>query len=146
MLFKRFIRPESNQVLNANCNQGLRFLSRIRLRISYLVDHKFGYNIEDCINPTLTCCQEIETSDFFLLHFPNYHSARQILFVKISKINSTFTKNISQVITILFVFGGEKLKSVQNKSILMYIIEFQQATLRFKISFYSLIMKIQFKI
>ena len=40
----KFIRPETNQVFNVDRSEGLKFLTRIRLGLSYLADHKFRHN------------------------------------------------------------------------------------------------------
>ena len=54
-VFKRvilkFTRPEPNQVFNVDSSEGLKFLTRIRLGLSHLVDHKFRHNFQDCVNP-----------------------------------------------------------------------------------------------
>ena len=140
-VFKRvilkFIRPEPNQVFNVESYEGLKFLTRIRLGLSHLVDDKFRHNLQDCINPICSCDQEIETSTHSLLHYSNYHGARQTLFKKINKIDSTILKQNDQVITKLLLFGNEKLKVAQNKSILTSTIEFLQATERFKTSLFN---------
>ena len=86
IFFKRvipkFTRPEPNQVFNVDSSEGLKFLTRIRLGLSHLADHKFRHNFQDCINPVYSCGQEIETST-------HYHCARQTLFEKVKKINLT---------------------------------------------------------
>ena len=95
-IFKRvilkFTRPEPNQVFNVDSSEGLKFLTRIRLGLSHLADLKFRHNFQDCINPACSCCQEIETSTHFLLHCCNYHSARQTLFEKVKKDDSSILK------------------------------------------------------
>ena len=63
----KFIRPEPNQVFNVDSSEGLKFLTRIRLGLSHLADHKFRQNCQDCVNPVCSCGQEIETSTHFLL-------------------------------------------------------------------------------
>ena len=40
----KIIRPEPNQVLNIDSSEGLKFLTRIRLGLSHLADHKFRQN------------------------------------------------------------------------------------------------------
>ena len=54
-VFKRvilkFIRREPNQVFNVDSSEGLKFLTRIRLGLSHLADHKFRHNFQDCVNP-----------------------------------------------------------------------------------------------
>ena len=95
-VFKRvilkFTRPEPNQVFHVYSSEGLKFLTRIRLGLSDLADHKFRHNFQDCVNPFCSCGQEIEISTHFLLHCSNYHSARQTLFEKVKKIDPKITK------------------------------------------------------
>ena len=139
-VFKRvilkFIRPEPNQVFDLDNSEGLKFLTRIRLGLSRLVDHKFRHNFQDCVNSVCSCSQEIESSTHFLLHFSNYHCARQTLFEKVKKIDSSILNQNDQFITKLLLFG--ELKSAQNKSILTSTTEFLQATERFKTSLFNL--------
>ena len=58
----KFIRSETNQVFNVDGSKGLKFLTRIRLELSHLVDHKFRHHFQDCVNRICSCGQEIETS------------------------------------------------------------------------------------
>ena len=48
MFFKRvilkFIRPEPNQVFNVESSEGLKSLTKVRLGLSHLADHKFRHN------------------------------------------------------------------------------------------------------
>ena len=85
-VFKRlsleFVRPEPNQVFNIHSSEGRKFLTRIRLGLSLLADHKLRHNFQDCVNPICSCVQEIETSVHFLLHCSNYHCPRETLFRK----------------------------------------------------------------
>ena len=116
-------------MFNVDSSEGLKFFRRIRLGLNHLADHKFRYNFQDCVNPVYSCSQEIETPTHFLLHCSSFRCARQTVFRKIIKIDSTVLK---QVITKLLLFIIEKLKAVQNKSILTSTIRFLQATERFK--------------
>ena len=47
----KFIRPEPNQVFNVDSSEGLELLTRPRLGLSHLADHKFSHNFEECVNP-----------------------------------------------------------------------------------------------
>ena len=124
-------------MFNVESYEGLKFLTRIRLGLSHLVDDKFRHNFQDCINPICSCDQEIETSTHSLLHCSNYHGARQILFKRINKIDSTILKQNCQVKTKSLLFGKEKLKVAQDKSILASTNEILQATKRFKTSLFN---------
>ena len=59
-LILKFIRPVLNTVFNADIREGLKFLSRIRVRLSHSVDHKFKHSFQDCVNPICICSQKIE--------------------------------------------------------------------------------------
>ena len=124
-------------MLNTDSSERLKFLTRIRLTLSNLADYKFRYNFQDCINLICSCSQTIETSTHLLLYCFNYLYARQTLFGKVNKIDSTILKQNGQVITKFLLFGNEKLKAAQNKFILTSSIEFVQATKRFKISLFN---------
>ena len=93
-----FITAESNHVFNVDSSEGLKFLTRIRLGLSHLADHKFRHNFQDCVYPVCSCGQGIETSTHFLLHCSNYHCARQTLIEKRKKIDSNTLKENDQLI------------------------------------------------
>ena len=124
-------------MFNVDSTEGLKFLTRIRHGLSHLADHKFRHNFQHCINLVCSCSQEIETSTHFLLNCSNYHCARETIFENGKKIDSSILKQNDQVITKLLLFGNEKLKAAQNKSILTSTIEFLQATKRFKNSLFD---------
>ena len=124
-------------MFHADSSEGLKFLTRIRLGLSYLADHKFRHSFQDCLNPACGRGQEIETSTHFLLHCSNHHSGRQTLFEKVNKIDSNILKQNDQVIMKILLFGSKKLKAAQNKSILTSAIEFLQANKRFKTSLFN---------
>ena len=79
----KLIRPEPSQV---DSSGGLKFLTRIRLGLSYVADYKFRYTFQDRTNPVCCCGQEIKISTHFLLHRFNYHCAKQTFFENIKKL------------------------------------------------------------
>ena len=46
----KFIRPEPNSTYNINDTKGLKLLTRLRLGLSHLGDHKFRHNFQDCVS------------------------------------------------------------------------------------------------
>ena len=60
-LILKFIRPEPNRICSTQNFEGLKLLTRVRLGLSHLADHKFRNNFQYCLNPTCRCGQEIET-------------------------------------------------------------------------------------
>ena len=78
----KFIRPEPNSAYDIRVTKGLKLLSRLRLGLSHLVDHKFRHNFQDFVSPMCYCGQDIETTTHFFLDCPNHDSARKALFQK----------------------------------------------------------------
>ena len=84
----KIIRPETNRISSAQNFEGLKLLTKMRIGLNHLADHKFRNNFQDCLNPICSCGQEIETISHFLLHRLNYRCARKTFFEKISFIES----------------------------------------------------------
>ena len=83
-LILKFIRPEPNRISSTQNFEGLKLLTRMRLGLSHLANHKFRHNFQDCLNPICSCGQEIETSKPILLHYLNYRCARKTFFKKLT--------------------------------------------------------------
>ena len=65
-------RPNQNTIYNINNPVGLKLLTRLRLGLSQLNEHKFNHNFQNCINPLCSCSLEIESTSHFLLHCHHY--------------------------------------------------------------------------
>ena len=127
----KFIRPETNSIYNINDTKGLKLLTRLRLGLSHLGDHKFRHNFQDCVSPLCYCGQDIEASSHFLLHCPNHHCAMKTLFHKINQVSGTILRQSDSTITKIWLFGDNKLDFETNKILLMSTIEFILLTQRF---------------
>ena len=112
--------------------EGLKLLTRMRLGLGYLADHKFRHNFQDCLNPICSCGHEIETTSHFLLDSLNYHSARKTFFERNNLIDSNILQQSDSSITNDFLFGSEKLKEDKSNSLSTSTIEFIQPMKRFK--------------
>ena len=127
----KFIRPEPNSTYNINDTKGLKLLTRLQLGLTYLGDHKFSHNFQDCVSPMCYCGQDIETTTHFLLHCPSHHSARKTLFDKINQVSGTILGQSDSIITKILLFGDNKLDFETNRVFLMSTIEFISLTERF---------------
>ena len=58
----KFIRPEPNRISSTQNFEGSKLLTRMRLSLSHLADHKFRHNFRDCLNPICSCGQKIEAT------------------------------------------------------------------------------------
>ena len=84
-IFKRallkFIRPKAANVYKIHHQRGLKLLTRLRLGLSHLREHKFRHNFNDTIDPFRLCgTNSVETNEHFLLHCPNSATLRLKLF------------------------------------------------------------------
>ena len=118
-LFK-FIRPVPNSTYSINDSKGLTLLTRLRLGLSHLGDHKFRHKFPYCVSPMCSC----ETTTHFLLHCPNHNCARKTLFHKINQVSGNNLRQIDSAITKILRFGDIKLDFETNKILLMSTIEF----------------------
>ena len=76
----KFIRPGPNLTFDIHDTKGLKLLTRLRLGLSHLGDHKFRRNFQDSVCPMCTCGQDIETTTHFFFHCPNHRCQRKSSF------------------------------------------------------------------
>ena len=68
-----FIRPGQRSIYNVFNPQGLKFLTRLRLGLSHLNEHRFRHNFKDCINPLCSCSLEVENMLHFFSGLPSFN-------------------------------------------------------------------------
>ena len=57
-----FIRPSANNL------KGIKFITRLRLDLNHLREHKFKHSFQDSLNPFCSCGLNIESTAHFPLH------------------------------------------------------------------------------
>ena len=72
-------RPTAKPTYNIHNPIGLKFLTRLRLGLSHLNEHKFKHNFQDCVNPLCSCSLEIESLSHFFLHCHHFTNIRATL-------------------------------------------------------------------
>ena len=72
----KIIRPIPNSVFGIFNPLGLKLITRLRLGLSHLNEHRFKHNFDDFINPLCTCSLDIESTVHYFLHCNYYNSAR----------------------------------------------------------------------
>ena len=55
-------RPIQNLIDNIHDPMGIKYLTRLRLGLSHLSDHKFRHNFQDCLNPLCPCSLKVEST------------------------------------------------------------------------------------
>ena len=128
----RFIRPSSADVFNVNDPTGLKLLTRLRLNLSHLNEHKFNHNFNDTLNPLCSCSLEPESTTHYLLHCHFYSTHRKTLLDRLNNINESIPSLSEVNLVNLLLYGNRKTySSVINTEILNYTIDFMKTSERF---------------
>ena len=127
----KFIRPSPNSVYNCHNPKGLKFITRLRLGSNHLRKHKFKHSFQDTINPLCSCGPDIESTEHFLLHCPQFVNKRRTLLSTIGKINYKFLENTDSNLTQTLLFGNTSFDITDNTKILNATINFILLTKRF---------------
>ena len=111
-----FIRPSANSTFNCHNPRGIKLLSRLRLGLSHLREHKFKHSFQDSLNPFCSCGKgEVETSYHYLLHRSNYSEERLALLNTIKILTSILQQSDSKFTSDL-LFGDTSFDN--NKTLL----------------------------
>ena len=136
-LFKKsilqFIRLTPNRTFNCRNPIGIKLITRLRLGLSHLRDHKFKHNFLDCLNPICYCGQDIETSVHYLLHCPIFSDERSIFFNNIRSIDENVLSGSDPKISDTLLFGISSFNDTKNTSILNTTIDYIFSTKRFDV-------------
>ena len=112
---------------------GIKLLTRLRVGLSYLREHKFKRNFQDSLEPFCNCGQHIEITIHSFLHCSNYSNQRKTLFEKISNIKSSLLNQNDSIIVETLLFGATGLNDEENACIIESTIEYIITTERFTI-------------
>ena len=127
----KFIRPSPNSIFKIDSPEGIKLLTRLRVGLSHLRDHKFKYNFQDTLNPLCNCGLEVETTIHFFLHCHNFTILRQTLLNNINDIDNKILRKSDFSVTQTLLFGNQNLSEISNALILNATIEYILATERF---------------
>ena len=82
---------------------GLKLLTRLRIGLSYLNDHKFNHNFRDCINPLCSCSLNVENNVHFFLHCHHLSLKRQTLVSNIKSIDKDIINETDSDLVNVFI-------------------------------------------
>ena len=128
------IRPKCNDTYGIHNPTGLKFLTRLRLGLSHLNDHKFNHNFKDCINPLCSCSLSVGNNAYFFLHCHHFSLQRQTLMNNIKSIDKDIINETGS--DLVNIFGSSKYQYYINSKILSFSIDFILNTERFSSQLY----------
>ena len=102
------IRPKCNDTYGIHNPSGLKLLTRLRLGLSHLKDHKFNHNFKDCINPLCSCGLSVENSVHFFLHCRHFSLQRQTLMNNIKSIDKDIINETDSDLVNILLFRSSK--------------------------------------
>ena len=83
MCFRNYLlkigRPVQNSIYKIFNPLVIKFLTRLRLGLSHLNEHRFKHNFQSCLNPLCSCRLEVESTTHFFLHCHFFNTFRQTL-------------------------------------------------------------------
>lgn len=127
----RFIRPEKRIFYGIRDQQGIAFLTKIRVDFSDLREHRYRHNF-NCPDPLCSCLLENETTEHFFLRCPKYVSQRATIIDSVLSILPQMSSAPTSQFCALLLYGSNTLTFDVNKSILTCSIEFIRNTNRFR--------------
>ena len=104
-----FIRHETNNIPNVHNAKGVKPLTRLRVGVSHLKEHKFRHNFEDTINPLCSCGNFVESTAHFFLHCTHFSNERLTHITKIKDIDKRIFEENNFLITQILLSGDENL-------------------------------------
>ena len=134
----KFIRPFPNKIFQCHNPKGIKLVTRLKLGLSHLREHKFKYSFQDTLNPLCSCVVDIENTFHYFLHCPLFYAERSSLLNNINEIDSTIINKSDSVVTRILLYGNESFKDDVKLLILNATIDFVLSTNRFDEPFYLL--------
>ena len=97
--------PVPHLVYNVYNPNGLKLLTRSRLCLSHLNEHRFNHNFEGYINPLCTCSLEVESTSHLFLHCHYFDSIRHIMFNELCEVDvNLLNASNEKLVNIFFIW------------------------------------------
>ena len=126
-IFKELLTP----FFNCFNRKGLKLITRLRLGLSHLRDHKFKHSFQYCLKPICSCGTDVETTAHYLLHCPNYLHERKTLLDNSKSVLPNILEKSESFINNVLLFGDTSLDDSSNTIILNAKINYITSTKRF---------------
>ena len=125
-------RPMFNPIYNIFNPIDLKCLTRLRLKLSHLREHKFKHNFQNCIKPQCTCSLKPESISHTFLYCHNYFTLRAELMNNLKIIDENIPRLPENSFVQLLLFGNREYNLFHNCRILNASINFILKSERFK--------------
>ena len=113
-------------------HKGIRLITRLRVGMSHLREHKFKHNFQDCLNPICSCGLDIESTSHFLLHCPTFNDDRYTLLSTLNNTDPTLLELTKSSLSQTLLYGKTLFDKEKNTRIQSATIEHISSTERFE--------------
>ena len=121
-----------NSIYNIHDPVGIKYLTRLRLGLSHLNEHKFRHNFQDCLNPLCSCSYGVETTNHYFLHCHYYNDIRKTLLDTVKEITNICLSDFSdETLVNLLLYGNSIYSLEENKEVIKASINFILSSQRF---------------
>ena len=120
----KFIRPSPNSFYGGQNIMGIKLVTRLRLGLSHLREHKFKHSFQDTLNPLCNCGMDVESSTHFLLQCPSCINERCTLMSNLNRINPQISQTFLQLLTNTLLFGNSSYSDRTNARIVNATIDY----------------------
>ena len=117
----KIIWPVSNPVYNIQNYIGLKLLTRLKLSLSHLNEHRFNHNFQNCINLLCNCTLEVESTVHCFLHCNHYHNIRAKLLSSLEVIDTNLLKLSEEQLTKVLLYSFSQFN--QTKTEIFWILQ-----------------------
>ena len=119
-----FIRPSPTSFFDIHNPKGIKLITRLRLCLSHLREHKFKHRFQDTINPLCNCGQDIKSTAHFFLHSPFFINERRTLLSNIRSLDRKPVDCSNYDLTQTLLFGKRSQTSGNNFKIINASIDY----------------------
>ena len=127
----KFIRPSSNSFFDCHNHIGIKYITRIRLGLSHLREHKFKHSFQDTLDPICNLVMMLNLLFIFFLHCPLYSNQPRTILHSLVNIHHTLLGNTDFSLTQILLFGNATFNAIENTKIINLTIDIVLSTKRF---------------
>ena len=127
----KFIRPSPNTFFDCHNHIGIKYITRIRLGLSHLREHKFkpAFRIHQILYVTVVIM--LNPLFIFFLHCPLYSNQPRTILHSLVNIHHTLLGNTDFSLTQILLFGNATFNAIENTKIINLTIDIVLSTKRF---------------
>ena len=102
----------------------LKLLTRLRLGLSHLNEHRFNQNFQSCINHLCSCSLKTELTKLFFLHCHHFSNIRLTLLNRIYETLGSITNLNDYTLVKILLFGDQNYTQMENSYIINATIKY----------------------